>query len=363
MAYIKYENLTTPDAVLTQMSTYLKSKGYTIEADCLPDLDIEDGETTDGKRLVVAVQGGFAHLRSCLGNKTFPSQRNLFPSAGTISLTMSESYISTEKWYNQPNAPRTPQSDGAGNTVGVGIGMQVGSSHTLYCNQVTTPSEAVVFSLKNDEQKSFQHLIFGQVEKLSDWVGGMFFSGSYNSYNLTGEYLESITTPSSAQPLCASDIESNLFVRIDVDDAPSRGNIRWASSGSVANVAGYCFTGKQLTSPIRTQASAGGSSGIPRIPHYYSFQSQQPRDPSINSNTLNCITMSLPITVTVRRDPDSLNEHSPIGNIPIYLISLYNIASAGVYEVSYPTSGTMHQAFPMTIRRGKFGYDGFSVLQ
>ena len=72
----------------------------------------------------------------------------------------------------------------------------------------------------------------------------------------------------------------------------------------------------------------------------------------------------LTFLLAVIRDPDSLRVFSPVGYIPdVYFISLFNIASASTYEINYPTSGNLHQAFSIGHRGGKFGYDGISVKQ
>ena len=87
-------------------------------------------------------------------------------------------------------------------------------------------------------------------------------------------------------------------------------------------------------------------------------------DAGVNSNTLNCISMNLPIYFAVKVDPDSLNNFAPIGEVSgVYLVSLLNMASASSYEVSYPTSGNLHQVFSMNRRRGLFGFDGISIKQ
>ena len=92
--------------------------------------------------------------------------------------------------------------------------------------------------------------------------------------------------------------------------------------------------------------------------------SENATDTGRNVNTLNCITVNMNLICYVIRDPDALRNFSPVGYVPgVYFVSMRNVAPAQCYEISYPTSGGLHQVFPYTRRRGVFGMDGFAVKQ
>ena len=156
-------------------------------------------------------------------------------------------------------------------------------------------------------------------------------------------------------PVLSSGSISNTFVRIDIDNAISdaRGNIRWASSGTDN------ATGKLLSLPIRLGVGMNGD-----IPNYWYIQSHSRLDWGRNINTLNGITLNLPIFASVLVDPDSLLNYSPIGSISgVYFVSMLNMQSGGTYEISYPDSSNLCQAFSVGKRRGVYGFDGISIKQ
>ena len=101
-----------------------------------------------------------------------------------------------------------------------------------------------------------------------------------------------------------------------------------------------------------------------KVPNYILLQSETSRSTGKNVNTLNCITVNLNIVAYVVRDPDVLQNYSPVGYVPgTYFVSMKNLAIGQVYNISYPNSGELHQVFPFTRRYGKYGMDGFSVAQ
>ena len=385
MAFVKYTNLTTPNAILEKMAEYATSVGWSILANCVDDLDVISRSLNDGKKLVIQNPTAtlFASFRSANGYQIFPKQAkgvdlNTWVSGlPTIDNTISgigcicsTGYSAINKWYDQDNVPRYKNALGLGDQIGTGIHTVNGSNHTLYCNNVTTPANMLYFTIEVDGV--FQHLAVGEVEKLSSWTGGIVFTGSLNSYHQFSGDMTSTAIETKLLPVFSTDKVSNTFLYIEMDDAPSRGNIKWASSGSNIvptssnDVVGFgvCYTGKQLALPIRTQLGMGVEGWTPKIPHYGYLQSQNTLDGGRNSNTLNCITVNLPLLCCVIRDPDDLKEFSPVGNIAgCYFVSIYNMASGETYEISYPQSGALHQVFPMTKRRGKYGYDGISIAQ
>lgn len=155
--------------------------------------------------------------------------------------------------------------------------------------------------------------------------------------------------------------EASTFLRIDVDAAPIRvPSVLWASAGADS---GLLFTGKMMASGV-TNLDCLSDVWFPKIPHYGHLQSQTPTDVGRNVNTLNCISVNLPLALYIQRDPDALRNFSQVGYVPgMYSISMGNVAPASKYEVSYPISGEWHQVFPHSHRGGYFGYDGVSIKQ
>lgn len=378
LAYVKYENLTNPNDILTSIRTYVNSLGLTIVADMVDDLDIFDRNISDGKKLVFKDTSGtyYINLRTANGYQIFPEMAggnanyatSSLPSStdtkfSGIGMTVSEGYSASARWFDQDKVPTKFQSPVK---VGVAIKVAAGTDNfTLYCNHVTTPSETFVFTLYDTVYKSCQHLIFGYISKMDTWTGGAFFSGSYNSYSLSASAYSLVNAINGTMPVMStSSYGGNTFLRINIDEAPARNNIYWASSGkNNSSDAIQCYTGKQLALPLR-YGNALTDSWRPRIPHYGNIQSLSTTDPGVNSNTLNCITVNMPFFMAVKVDPDSLNQYATVGTASgIFFVSVNNMGSGTIYEISYPTSGSTQQVFSMSRRRGAYGFDGISITQ
>lgn len=240
--------------------------------------------------------------------------------------------------------------------------------YTLFCNEVKNDGgteSTLIFSLMKSKGDWFQvsHLVVGNIDKYDVWTGGIFFSGSANRYNMKVAnklYSNSAKTlDSNIYPILSSGKDTNTFLRIDIDNAPSdsRGNIRWASSGE-DNI-----TGKKLSLTIRT-----GNGTIPygngEIPHFYYLQSHSRLDSGRNVNTLNCITLNLPIFMAVSVDPDDLQNYAAVGEVRgVYFISMFNLQTSSVYTINRPDSTESCQGFSVGRRRGHYGFDGISILQ
>lgn len=370
MAYIAYSGLTTPNEVLEKMKEYIQTRGYTIVQDITNDLNIYDMSYTDGNRFVFRDRTGtyFIILRSANGTMIFgtnddPAMDITTPDTNAdytgIGMTVSEGYSKTQRWYNQY---RVPKRHNGKDVYGVFMPMKVayGYSYTLYCNNVTTPTDSITFSLvkENDKYHQCTHLIYANIEKYDVWDGGALFSGS-SIKSLMGNdvkvFEHDIISDQYILPVLSSGTASNTFLRIDIDEAPTeiRGEILWACSGTANE------TGKKLSLPIRT---ADGMNG--KIPNYWWLQSHGRLDWGRNINTLNCITIDMPIFAAVIVDPDVLDNYAAVGSISgIYCISTLNMQTAGVYERSYPRSNDLCQIFPHGKRRGKYGFDGISIQQ
>lgn len=376
MAYKEYEHLSSPNEVLSAIADYVKSMGYEVVQDVIDDLNIYDKTTTDGQKFIFkdVTKNYFICLRSANGTQIFgdtdeTKQDSTTKSTSTayygIGMTVSEGYSSAKRWYAQYNAPVKLKT-----TDVLGVWMPVPTEidntpvkYTLYCNDVALPSNSLVFSLVKEDDTYHQcaHLAFCNLFKFEEWTGGALFSGSATINMMANAYscfVHNNTADSYILPLFCSTVgDSNTFLRIDIDDAPSdeRGNILWASGGSNNE------TGKRLSLPIRT-ASYDSTNG--KVPNYYWLQSKDILDWGKNINTLNCITVNLPLFVAVIVDPDELENYASVGAISgVYYVSTLNMQTACTYEMSYPKSGGLVQVFPMGKRRGYYGFDGISIKQ
>lgn len=373
MAYVAYSNLRTPDEVITEMYNYIVSRGYQIVEALKDDLNVYDQSTVDGKKFVFMDRTNtyFIHLRSANGINIFgtnnPTEMStITPQTGLgyygIGMTISEGYSLTQRWYDQYLAPvsyvtRTlPDGSESKDVLGVWIPIlprngavstetSTTNLYTLYCNNIISPSDTFVFSvigeLGNGNKidgwdKRCVTMVGGNLFKYDDWIGGAFMSASsvpslcttaYTFYSLGQIGSDPLHTASDAgilPPLSSGSI-SNTFLRIDIDDAPTpaRGEIRWACSGT-DNV-----TGKPMSLPIRV---SGGGNGV--VPHFVPLQSTGGTDWGRNINTLNCITLNMPIFMAVRVDPDSLNNYAAAGQVTgVYYVCDLNMQCGECYQL------------------------------
>ena len=396
LAFVKYSNLHNPDEVLEKMVEYVKSRGYTVIEDIKDDLNVYDMSNTDGKKFVFMDRTDtyYVLLRSANGTQIFGSDDATMDATATssgadcdpsyygIGMTVSEGYSKTQRWYNQYLTPNTFNETYI-NGVWIPINdrsEETQLTYTLWCNNITTPSDTLIFSVTADNTPSDPligsdtkavHLVFGNLMKYDKWNGGAFFSGSSVPSlmkeasklfelpkSLSDDQKEAehfVTHDNGILPILSSGSTSNTFLRIDIDDAPkeSRGLIRWASSGT-DNI-----TGKPLSMPVRVN---GGGNG--QIPHYAFLQSSSALDWGRNINTLNCMTLNMPNYMAVRVDPDVLDNYAGVGQVTgIYFVCTLNMQTTGLYEMSYPKSNDLCQIFPFSSRRGKYGFDGISICQ
>ena len=242
---------------------------------------------------------------------------------------------------------------------------EYGNRYTLYCNETLSEDgsqSTIVFSLvkDNSDYKQVTHLLVGNLKKYDAWTGGIIFSGSANRYNMipsNNVYDDTIKKSDKyIYPLLGSAKETNTFLRINLlkEKGSTEDPIPWASSGA-DNI-----TGKQLIMPIRTDDTAT----IAQIPHYNNMQSKWTNDGGKNENTLNNMTVNIPIYTAILDNPEGANPYAGTGEvIGVYFISLLNIATASVYKHMYPRDEPMCQVFPMGRRRGYYGFDGISIEQ
>lgn len=399
MAYVKYTDLETPDEVLTKMAEYITSRGYTIIEPLKEDTNIYDRSSVDGKKFVFMdrTQTYYVHLRSFNEIWPFGTTDDAYMDIQTpnvdykyqgIAMTVSEGYSKTQRWYNQylvplnlrgkdvqfvciPIPSRAELNSNGTNNENYNL-----NKYTLYCNNIVEPSDTLIFSVvaENVGGDAYRghdyravHLACGMLRKYDNWEGGFWFTGStvpsmiksaydlFAKSSLEDEDAFYEIKDSGILPILSSGSVSNTFLRIDIDDAPkeSRGYIRWASSGT-DNV-----TGKPMSMPVRV---SGGGNGL--IPHYANMQSQNKLDWGRNINTLNCITLNMPNYMAVRVDPDVLDNYAACGQVTgIYYVSMLNMQTSYLYEMSYPRSQDLCEVFSYSMRRGRFGFDGISIRQ
>lgn len=420
MSYIAYSGLRTPNEVITKMNEYVQTRGYNIVQPIVDDLNIYDMSTSDGKKFTFASRTGdyFINLRSANGMQIFGTTDDAAMDIATpdedenytgVGMIVSEGYSASVRWYNQYKIPHNYKSV---EVCGVFMPMKLRNdwksdknysvdvivfydnkwyicteahtsgmtfdnskwseitdqtiidendySYTLYCNNVTAPTDTVVFTLMKEKDKYRQcsHLVYSDINKYDIWTGGALFSGSSTIAMMKTAnkcYEHEIEADQYILPVLSSGQQSNTFLRIDIDGAPTeeRGEILWAASG-IDNM-----TGKKLSMPIRTGQNMNG-----KIPNYLWLQSRNRLDWGRNINTLNGITIDMPIFAAVLVDPDALDNYAAVGDVTgVYCISTLNTQTSCTYERSYPTSGQMCQVFPHGKRRGHYGFDGISIKQ
>ena len=403
MAYVAYTGIQTPNEALIKISEYITSRGYQIVQPIIDDVNIYDQSTVDGKRFVFRDRTDtyYIILRSANGINIFGTNNNDEMDAKTpevgigyygIGMTISEGYSTVQRWYNQYLAPvgKTTRTlaDGSKSKDVLGVWIPIvprdgaitteASStklYSLYCNNVVTPADTFAFTVIGELgdgdslvgwDKRCVTMVGGNLFKYDDWIGGAFMSASsvpslcttsYKFYSLGEIGNDPLHTPADdgiLPPLSSGSI-SNTFLRIDIDDATSdaRGNVRWACSGT-DNV-----TGKPMSLPIRV--SQGGN-GV--VPHFIPLQSTGGTDWGRNINTLNCISLNMPIFMAVRVDPDSLNNYACAGQVTgIYYVCNLNMQSGYTYEQDYPNSNDTCQIVSFSMRRGRYGFDALSIRQ
>lgn len=373
MAYVSYTGLNNPNEVLEKMADFIVSKGYTIAKSLGDDLNIYDKSNSDGKKFcfVNRTNEYYIVLRSANGTNIFGTMVDSVMSTTTpdkndnyygIGMTVGEGYSDSARWYNQYNSP-VKHNDVDIQAVFIPVPND-GRTYTLYCNEVTKPTYSITFSVMPDTSiyRPCVHLVYADIDKYETWTGGAFFSGSSTRYQIEKAHTLLSDTYSSDDdslehgvPILTSSKQSNSFLRINIDDAPTsiRGNILWASSGT-DNI-----TGKPMALALRTSTDTNG-----QIPNYYYLQSQSRLDWGKDVNILNCITLNMPIFVAVQVDPDILQNYAAVGVIPgISFISMLNMQTSYVYELNTPESNDFCQVFSLTKRRGSFGFDGISIIQ
>ncbi|AJQ26926.1 hypothetical protein [Pelosinus fermentans] len=356
MAYSKV-TINNPNEFLLALRAFAVANGWTtlVEAD---DLPIDGTATTDGKRLVMKSPSGetYAHFRAANGKKIFNTHTTAGHMYG-VGLTCSAGFTeipASGKWYDQPGVTKSASSE----VIGVGIPLHTGIACDVYFNHIAAPAELIIASVEL-YPGLFQHIAVGELQKIGSWTGGTIYSASCSSSKMFPTALAQGTIEATCGHLFGVNTDANTFLRANIDAAPLRTpEVLWAGC---APAAGFGYTGKRIALSV---VNRNALTTVPKIPHYGYLQSQSATDYGRNVNTLNCISVNLPIAVYVLRDPDGLENYSQCGYIPgVYCISTRNVAPGSIYSVDYPSSGVNYQALPQTKRGGTLGYDGLAIKQ
>lgn len=357
MAYTKMIT-TAPTDLLLKLRAYAEDCGWhvLVESD---DLALDESGDIDGKRLVLQSPSltTYASLRSANGGKIFPSGGSGTGLGLTCAAGFTE-YPASGLWYDQPGVTKAVSQE----VIGVGIPVQKEVEQNVYFNHISQGAEMIVISLEVIPGV-FQHMAFGEAEKIGSWTGGALYSASRGSSNMFAGFSQTALETGSNH-LFGMSMQASTFLRCDIDAAPLRlPEVLWASGGQNTGGAANGWTGKMLALPSMN-LNCLKETWLPKVPHYGYLQSQDSTDTGRNVNTLNCISVNLPLALYVQRDPDALMNFSQCGYVPgVYFISTRNVAPAQTYKVNYPTSDTEYQAFPQTRRGGVMGYDGIAILQ
>jgi hypothetical protein len=356
--------ITSPNDLINKLRDFAVSCQWKVLVE-KDDLPIDGTATSDGRRVVIQSPDGTvnASFRSANGKKIFKTQLNGGnANSYGLGLLCSSGFTETPAsglWYDQPGATKAINQE----IIGVGIPIHPTNQQTVYFNHILDPAEMIVVSVEV-VPGSFQHIAVGQMQKIGSGTGGTIYSASRNSYAMFTAGFTQGQLEAESSHLFGMSKTANTFLRYDIDAAPLRTpEVLWAGGGPNTGDVAAGYTGKMLALPV-TNIDCLSQAWIPKIPHYGYLQSQSSTDTGRNVNTLNCISVNLPIAVYVQRDPDGLQNFSQCGYIPgIYFISTRNVAAGSVYQINYPESGSSYQALPHTSRGGVFGYDGLSIKQ
>lgn len=348
--------------LLNKLRDFAVSSGWAVLVET-DDLPIDGTPNIDGRRLVLQSpdQSVHASFRSAGGKKIFQTQLNTSNAYG-LGLVCASGFTEhppSGLWYDQPGATKAVNQE----VIGVGISVHQSNEQKVYFNHISDPTEMIAISVEV-VPGTWQHMAVGQVQKIGSWTGGIIYSASRNSYAMFTAAFSKGQIEAESNHLFGLSKNASTFLRCDIDSAPLRTpEVLWASGGPNSGDVAAGYTGKQLALPV-VNIDCLSLGWMPKVPHYGYLQSQTATDTGRNVNTLNCISVNLPLAIYVLRDPDGLANFSQCGYIPgLYFISTRNLAPGGTYDINYPESGTTYQALPHTSRSGVFGYDGLAIKQ
>ena len=144
-------------------------------------------------------------------------------------------------------------------------------------------------------------------------------------------------------------------MRVTIDESPSipRDKTVWATDNDFTKLALVA----SIVTPERNK----------KLPTYNVLASEKINLPTHDWNTLNCISLCLPIIFYVIRDPQILDLYSVVGSTNVInFVDMYNMSSGRLMNADYPVEKSKYQCFTIYTRRNlqcMIGYSGLAFLQ
>lgn len=176
----------------------------------------------------------------------------------------------------------------------------------------------------------------------------------------------------------------NWFIRTDIDEYGYRDNNRWLlgdedskiildgdydkeQKSQLPNIKIMPIWATTLKMKHYIPLVASNSLDEGTLPTYKYLMSRTLTEKGRNVNTLNSISLILPMYFYVKRDPNELNIYSLYGysNVINY-VNMYNMFTDTMKESNYPIDKTKYNCFQIGRRRqayGDVGYNGIAFKQ
>lgn len=155
--------ITSSTNLLDTINTFLAANGWTLNS-----------VSTDGtgKRLHMNRNGCFVHFRSFI-NESFAAATR----ANDLAMYTSTGYNGASGWRSQPGRP----SPSGNERVAMVDSLTSGScQYYLYAYNSTSPAYDVVYLAVEGTAGVWSHMLFGNLQKLGSWSGGIFFTGMHD---------------------------------------------------------------------------------------------------------------------------------------------------------------------------------------
>lgn len=234
------------------------------------------------------------------------------------------------------------------------------------------------------------NLMFGGITKYLDFSGGFFCASTDASYywkkwikDITkldeGVFSESLVSTFFS----LASIEENTFfcvMRADVDNKPIRFNNAsvikfWAKRRQWteeevpiqgAFVEELFITSIWASTEINSMYAdlvCSITDGTIAVPRYEPLLSHEALERGHTNNTLNNISMIMPLWFMVQRDPEVLNNFSAIGkNDVINFVNMYNMGTNKIENGTYPIKECIYDCFNIGARRSLKGIKGYGGI-
>jgi len=175
----------------------------------------------------------------------------------------------------------------------------------------------------------------------------------------------------------------NWFLRTDIDEYGYRDNTRWLlgeekskvvldgdydkETSQLPNIRVLPIWATTLNMKHYIPLVASNSLEEGTLPTYKYLMSRKQEERGRNVNTLNSISLILPIYFYVKRDPNELNIYSLYGYSDVVnYVNMYNMFTDTMKESNYPIDKAIYNCFQTGRRRqayGDVGYNGIAFKQ